>query len=148
VSDQGNKIDNKIRGFFRAESTLHGQISSWQANKLDYTLHVQYEPSSKSAKSQLEAILEDVNDSNQQLIIDRLNNPDDSESLAISQSDIEKLSLLDLGSLDLAGLSLEGISVSKNTPKSEKRRKFLEEEKRRREKGVSSTLDPNPKKEL
>jgi len=55
----------KLSKIFSTALELLSKIFRWRSEKLDKNMHVKYDPNSKSAKSQLEAILADINENPQ-----------------------------------------------------------------------------------
>ena len=60
-------MNEKIKNIIVKEKSEKERIEKWQAEKLDDSQHVRYDPNSKAAKSHFDAIMADVNESEQKV---------------------------------------------------------------------------------
>ena len=60
-------MNEKIKNIINKAPEEKKRIEKWQAEKLDETNHIKYDPNAKGANTQLEAIMADVNEGEQKV---------------------------------------------------------------------------------
>lgn len=114
-------MQDKFKETLTEKPEVKTQITEWNGMELDENLHVKYDPTERSSKSQLEAILADINEASQH-VEENLNKEYDLKNLALKNLDF-------LGELKDIGLGLNFLGKDE----AEKERKHREELKRERE---------------